>query len=384
MTVRARVFGFVALFLLPAFAYAAPLKDTLEVSGWVPYWRSATGTTDLMPHMSDVTTVHPFGYIVQSDGTLYDALEIDAGPWAALKQAAVDKKVRFIPTVMWHDGEAIHRVLSNAEDRRALVERIASLAEVHGFDGIDIDFEAKLAETKDYFSLFLQELYTRMGKKWVYCTIEPRTPISSRYLKTPPPGAGIYANDYAAINKYCDRVQIMAYDQGSVDVRLNELYDGPYTPIADSMWVEKVMNLAAQTISKKKLVLGIPTYGYEYAVTPLTIEGYKYDMQWAFNYRYADEVAAEYRLTPQRSRGGEMFMTYFPSTTPMISRATAASQAAGPAAATTQSFNILWWGDSISFAQKVGIAKKLGLRGVAVFKFDGGQDPKIWDIIGGR
>ena len=382
--VRALVLGFISFFLLPAFASAAPLTDTLEVSGWVPYWRFATGTRDLLPHMSEITTVHPFGYIVQSDGTLYDPLESQAGLRAELKQAAATKKVRYIPTVMWQDGEAIHKILSNAADRRALVERIASLAEENGFDGIDLDFEGKLAETKDYFSLFLRELYVRMGKKWVYCTIEPRTPISSRYLATPPRDAGMYANNYVAINKYCDRVQIMAYDQGSIDVRLNEMYDGPYTPIADIAWVEKVMNLAAQTISKKKLVLGIPTYGYEYAVTPLTIEGYRYEVQWAFNYRYADEVAAEYRLTPQRSRGGEMFMTYFPSSTPMVSRATAASQAAGPAAATTQPFNILWWGDSISFAQKVGIAKKLGLRGVAVFKFDGGQDPKIWDIIGGR
>ena len=264
-----------AAFFLPAFAFAAPLKNTLEVSGWLPYWREATSTADVIPHLSVLTAVHPFGYIVTTDGVLSDPMGIADDPWKTLRILAKANHVRVIPTVMWSDSEAMHRILSNSTTRQKLEDDVAALVMREGFDGIDIDFENKYAEDGPYFSLFLKGLYQRMGPKWVYCTIEARTPLDSRYAGAPPQGAGQYANDFTQINKYCDRVQIMAYDQGSIDVKLNESANRPYVPVADINWVEKVMTLAAQSISKRKLVLGIPTYGYEYAVEPLA-QGFRY------------------------------------------------------------------------------------------------------------
>ncbi|HVU80032.1 MAG TPA: glycosyl hydrolase family 18 protein, partial [Candidatus Paceibacterota bacterium] len=297
-------------FALPGAAHAAPLKSTLEVSGWIPYWRAATGTQDVIPRISSLTTVHPFGYIVTQDGVVSDPTGFADEPWKSLRAAAKQNGVRFIPTVMWGDGAAMHRILSNAKTRQALEDSIADLVVREGFDGIDIDFEGKYAETRDYFSTFLKGLYSRIGKKWVYCTIESRTPLDSRYDSTPPKDAGIYANDFVQINKYCDRVQIMAYDQGAIDVKLNGVAKGPYVPVADIAWVEKVMNVAAQSISKKKLVLGIPTYGYEYVVTPLPTQGYSYSRLWAFNPKYATDLAMSLGINPIRNSAGELQLTY--------------------------------------------------------------------------
>jgi len=351
-----------------------------ETGGWIPYWRSATGTQDVLPRLTTLTTVHPFGYTVKNDGTLYDALGIDAEPWTTFINAAKQNKTRVIPSVMWSDGAAMHRILSNTTTRIALEDEIANLVKEKGFDGIDIDFEGKWAETSGYFSTFLKGLYMRMGPKWVYCTIEPRTPISSRYEGTPPPGTGTYANDYVQINKYCDRVQIMAYDQGSVDVKLNAANQGPYVPVADPKWVEKVVNLVAKDIPKRKLILGIPTYGYEYQVTPLSIEGYRYKMQWALNPEYAFALAGQLGLIPQRNSAGELSFTYIATTSPLY---TSTAVVAGPALAAqnTGVFNIVWWSDALSVIDKVTLAKKLGLRGVAVFKFDGGEDQRIWNVL---
>ena len=41
----------------------------------------------------------------------------------------------------------------------------------------------------------------------------------------------------------------------------------------------------------------------------------------------------------------------------------------------------LTWSDDGSIKQKVALAKKLGLRGVAVFKWDGAQDPGMWGAL---
>jgi spore germination protein YaaH len=379
---RLFVFSLFTLILaLPGAVHAAPLKSSLEISGWIPYWRAATGTQDVIPRISSLTTVHPFGYIVTQDGVVSDPTGFADEPWKSLRAAAKQNGVRVIPTIMWSDGAAMQRILSNSKTRQALEDSIADLAVREGFDGVDIDFESKYAETRDYFSTFLKGLYSRMGKKWVYCTIESRTPLDSRYDSTPPKDAGIYANDFVAINKYCDRVQIMAYDQGAIDVKLNGVAKGPYVPVADIAWVEKVMQVAAQTISKKKLVLGIPTYGYEYVVTPLPTSGYSYSRLWAFNPRYATDLAMSLGINPIRNSAGELQLTYLATSTPTVAGARVSSAAAGPAVAQSQTINILTWSDSTSIAQKIALAKKLGIRGIAIFKLDGGEDQNVWNLI---
>ena len=358
--------AFIIVFLLMILPYSASAAAKLEVSGWLPYWRAASSTADVLPHLSDLKEVNPFGYSVKSDGTLADlVLKIDEEPWTSFIASAKAKKVRVIPTVMWSDGEAMHRILSDGPKRRALEDEIANLVKEKGFDGIDIDFEGKKAETKDYFSTFLKGLYWRMGKKWVMCTIESRTPLASRYDTIPKDIE--YANDYVQINKYCDLVRVMTYDQGTIDLRLNESALGPYIPIADTKWVEKVIKLTAQTIPKNKLVIGIPTYGYEYEVRPLNL-GFQYERLWSFNPQYALDLAKNLNITSQRNSAGEMSFVYIPQPTP--------DSIPNPG-----TFRIAWWSDAEAVRQKVALAKKLGVRGVAIFKLDGGEDPGIWDIL---
>ncbi len=339
-----------------------------EVAGWIPYWRSATGTADAIAHISTFKEISPFGYTVKTDGTLFDAMDVNTAPWPALIKAAQAKKVRVIPTVMWSNTDAIDAVLRDPKLRKAHIAEIVKTVSDHGFDGIDIDYEGKKAETKKYFSLFLKELYAAMGKKWVICTIEARTPLDSRFSKIPKDIE--YANDFVAINNYCDRVRIMAYDQGTIDLKLNDAAPGPYIPVADPKWVEKVIKLAAQSIAKKKIVIGVPTYGYEFEVTPL-MEGYRYDLLWAFNQKYALDLAKELNLFPRRNVAGEMSFMYVPTT----------AMTSPPSISNRVSLRVLWWSDAKAIRDKVLLAKKLGVRGVAVFKIDGGEDPLMWNML---
>ena len=375
---------------------AKPKPAKIEVYGWIPYWRTATGTADALVHLSTFTQISPFGFTMKKDGTLFDAAKLTEEPWLSLFAEAKKKKVKIVPTVMWGDGATIHAVLSNTKKRIALEDEIAKMVKDRGYDGIDIDFEGKLAETKPYYALFLKGLYQRMGKKLVYCTIEARTPLSSRYDTIPKDIQ--YANDFVAINKYCDRVNIMAYDQGTIDLRLNEENIGPYVPIADPQWVEKSVREAMKTISKKKIMIGVATYGYEYEFRKLSESGYRYDMQWAFNPRYATELATSLGITPMRNSAGELSFTYTPtSTAPTVPSSVSTDQTLSNntpiattsfsengvplAPTTTPKQNILWWSDATAIADKVALARKLGVRGVAVFKIDGGEDPNIWNVL---
>ena len=384
--------------LIPAPSYGAtgttltksakPLKSTLEVSGWIPYWRKATGTADALVHLDSFTEINPFGYTMKNDGTLNDTAKMDEEPWLTLRAEAKKKKIRFIPTVMSSNSEMLHRILSNQKTRIALEDEIAKLVKEKGFDGIDIDFEGKRAEIKPYFATFLKGLYMRMGNKWVMCTIEARTPLDSRYDNIPKDIR--YANDFVAINKYCDRVRFMTYDQGTIDIVLNRARTAPYIPVADPAWVEKSIRLAMKDISKKKISIGIATYGYEYKVTKLSEYGYRYDLQWAFNQKYATDLADSLGIVPKRNSSGEIGFIYTPvetvpptqpSNNPDQNIPTSTVAENQPDGLIKEPVNIVWWSDAEAIKTKIDLAKKLGVRGVSIFKIDGGEDPLMWDVL---
>jgi len=395
-----------SMLLISRSAFAAtakqvkPLPPPFEISGWIPYWRSATGTAEALAHASVFTELSPFGYTVKHDGTIFDALKLDQDPWPQFIQTARADGIKLIPTVMWSNAEDMDAVLRSATSRKAHIASIVSEVKARGWDGVDIDYEAKKSETKIYFSRFLKELKASLGsKKILSCTIEARTPLDSRY--TTPPKTIEYANDYAAIGTYCDRVRIMAYDQGTIDLKLNKTAVGPYVPVADPAWVEKVIRLAMKSIPKKKIVLGVATYGYEYTVTPVVGGGYVYDRETAFNQNYATGIAAAFGLSPTRTKTGEMALVYIPTSTPLVAHSLAGTSAVpsqdtssfGVSTVTSSTgtttlqtaaslpFRLLWWSDAGAISDKIALAKRLGLRGVALFKLDGGADPLLWNIL---
>jgi spore germination protein YaaH len=195
----------------------------------------------------------------------------------------------------------------------------------------------------------------------------------------------------------------MTYDQQTADVQLNASARAAkeiYAPVADVKWVEKVVDYMATDIDKKKMVLGVATYGYIYQIMPNTDgSGYGYTKLEAFNPAYATDLAKELGITPERNRAGEMSFSYVPKDQPsslptqaalskLAPKSTAsASLAAAGALALAKSkrqqapFEYITWSDAGAIKQKVDLAKRLKVAGIAVFKIDGGSDPKMWDVL---
>jgi len=110
-------------------------------------------------------------------------------------------------------------------------------------------------------------------------------------------------------------------------------------------------------------VIGVPTYGYEFRVRQLS-GGYTYDLITAVNQDYALALASKKEVTPVRNSAGELSFSYWPESLGVSS-------------------NILWWSDAQAIKDKIDLAKRLGVRGVAIFKIDGGADPKLWEVLRG-
>ncbi len=354
----------------------ASAAESPELSGWIPYWRVSEGISSVRPHLAKFTEINPFVYTVRTDGSIEAQSSLASPEWSTFHFEAKQAGVRFIPTVMWSDADAMEDVLKDPAKRTAHIQSITREIYVYGLDGIDIDYEGKYAHTRTHFSAFLKELYEAIGyDKWVMCTIEARTPLTARYSSPESIPTDIeYSNDFKEINRYCDRVRIMAYDQGRVDLQLNSANNDPYIPIADRTWVEKVMRLAAEEISKDKLVIGAPTYGYEYDMFVRTDggTGMGYSKLWAFNPAYALGLASTLNVTPTRTSGGEMSLVFPAARSP---------EAIKPLSDATR---VLVWSDAEAIKQKINLASTLGVRGVALFKIDGGQDTQLWDVLPSR
>jgi spore germination protein YaaH len=383
----------------PIFAFAASDDEDdaeLEVAGWIPYWADSRGIKDATKNISDIDIVFPFAYTMQSDGTIKDQAGLSDREWKKFIKLARSKDVEVIPTVMTSDGGSVHANLSYKDLRKKHIDNIMKEVKKHNFDGIDIDYEEKLSSTKDHFSAFLKELKKELDEedKLLTCTVEARTPPSSLYKEVPK--VIEYANDYEAIGKYCDRVEIMAYDQQRADLKLNESKAGePYFPVSDVDWVEKVIKLALEDIPEDKILLGVPTYGYHYEVTVAPNWFSNYKRIGALNIPDILEVAEEYDVEPGRNKAGEMSYTYFPksspykvlNTLPTPKGTTKGNEAAAKALlyanATGQTVNVRYVGysDAEAIAQKIELAKEYGLKGIAVFKFDGEEDKNIWKLI---
>lgn len=395
------VFKIAALFLFwvgifPHVVFAAA-PQPFFYAGWLPFWKKQSGANDLSFYLDKFREISPFSYEVNGDGTLRDVLKINQGFWPAWLSAARDLRVKIIPSVALLDGNAIYKLLSETKLRRKHEDIIAKSVKTENFDGIDIDYEDKSAAAEPYFSLFIKGLAMRLHpmKKTLSCTVEARTPPSSQFAVIPENLA--YANNYKVFNTYCDEVRIMAYDQGNIDLKLDAQKGSSdlYMPVADVAWVKKVLDLTLKTISRKKIMLGIPTYGYDYEVSR-NGGATTYKRVRSLTYDQAQNLAVSLNAVPVRNSAGELSFTYTTSTfvnvptglTYIITSSMAISSAAVSAPASISSATdpslaqrLVWFSDVSAINDKINLAKKFGLRGAVFFKMDGEADPRLRDYL---
>jgi spore germination protein YaaH len=365
-----------------------------EVGVWIPWWADEAGTASALDNIRDIDIIYPFVYEIDDSGTLVNRVDFDERHWEDLFEEADDRRIDIIPTIAWFDGPAIHEVLSDSKARKQHIDEIVDMVREYRFDGVNIDYESKLAITIDYYSDFLEELEDALGRRELTCTIEARTPPESRWREVPETIE--YANDYRAMNRHCDWVEIMAYDQQRADIQLNNERRGvPYSPVADVDWVEKVIELALEDIDEDKILLGVPTYGRAWDVT-VAPEWYRdYESVASLNHPRIMELAEKYDSPIGRTEGGEAVISYFPDDsvwsildalptppgTPKGYEAAAKALLVATYADIEIPVRFVSWSDATAIEDKLELVEEYDLRGVALFKIDGEEDPAMWRLF---
>ena len=387
-----RIFAVFLAFTL--FIPNASLAADLEVGGWIPWWQDTMGVKSANKHLNELDIIYPFAFEIDAAGHLVDKADLDERQWQRLFRNASREDVLVIPTILWNNGDQIHAVLSNESLREDHIEEIVDAVEDGDFDGINIDYEGKLSETKDHFSTFLRELKDELDGELLTCTVEARMPPENRYRQVP--AVIEYANDYEEIGEHCDAVEIMAYDQQRADLLLNDERKGePYIPVADIEWVEMVVDLALEDIPADKIMLGVPTYGRKWTITVAPDWFKSYDGNGAINQPDAEELAEDNDVEIGENSAGEKSYTYFNPNSPFkildVLPVPDNTKPGFEAAAKALLFanltkmevpvEIVWFSDAAAIADKVDLAERLGLKGMAIFKVDGEEDQDIWDLF---
>jgi spore germination protein len=150
------------------------------------------------------------------------------------------------------DTNMISTILNSDSLIQKLIGNILTLLKSKGYYGVVIDFERIPPEDRNKYSSFLQKLVTALHPSYIVAAaLAPKTyDITS--------GSWHGAHDYKAIGAIVDFVIIMTYEWG--------WSGGPPMAVAPLNEVRKVISYAVSVIPPKKIMMGMPLYGYDWTL----------------------------------------------------------------------------------------------------------------------
>lgn len=328
MRLRSVVFGFSALlslFALPAQAY--------RISVWVPAWDNY-GLNSMQLHAGKVGEANPIWYLLAADGTITKTWNAENPTLrAALTGADLIPTIQNFVNKDW-DGQAVATLVSTPAGRERHAEALTQLAVANGYQGIDIDYESVPAAARANFTAFVELLAQKLhgARKQLSVTVHPKTSDT-----TTRNGPG--SQDWRALGAAADTIKIMAYNYS--------WSTSPAGPIAPLDWLNNVVTYAESVIPAKKIIVGLPWYGYDWLGTSGT----------SLLHSQAVAIAQQNNATITRdAASGEATFTY--------------------------SGRTVFFQDATAYTRKVDsiLARHPGIGGFAHWRA-GGEDPATWNTV---
>jgi len=241
--------------VLPAGAFAKPLP-VHQVVGFLPYWEVGSFT----PNYTDLTTLAYWAVGLGTDGSIGHSGE-GRSTLAGASLALVVKQAhaagdRVLLTVFSQNTSVLHSIASHPSTAGPrLARNVAALLRAGSFDGVDLDLEGSSTSDRGGFVRFVASFSK---------ALKSLSPTWSIMLDTYPSSAfdpfGFF--DIKALMPYVDELFVMAYDMQNPGVA------SATAPLANAS-LNDAATLAeyASVVPARRIVLGIPLYGYDYPAT---------------------------------------------------------------------------------------------------------------------
>jgi spore germination protein YaaH len=208
---------------------------------------------DLQRHYRQIAVVSPTYYHLGRDLSILGNDDPLVTNWARLRGIVVE------PRLESQDPVILHNLLASTANRSSLVARVSALVATHGYDGINIDFEAGAAADRPLLTAFITELSQALHAQGATLTMA----VSAKTGPVLTGRAGFY--DYPALAAQCDRVFTMAWDF--------HWATSPAGGISDVTWVAKIIKYIQTVPNASRFIIGTQLYGFDWPLggraTPL-------------------------------------------------------------------------------------------------------------------
>ncbi len=292
----------------------------------------------LRAHAKTLTAIAPFAYYLDGSGNLSGASPASAVAAAKAGGLKVLALIHNFTRQNGFEGWTAHKLLSSPMARGRAVSRIVALVRTHGYHGINLDLENVPAKDRTNYTAFLRELAQALRPSGYLVTAS--VPAKARDERN---NSWSGAFDYAAISPWLDQVMLMTYDEYSPA--------GQAGPVASLPWVEKVVRYACSVIPRRKVVIGLAGYGYDWVVGRAGGKGREFpEIQALVDRRGLSPGWDAANKVPyiRYSEGGKS--------------------------------RVIWYENSWSASLKLDLVNRLNLGGVALWRL-GGEDPHLWPLI---
>lgn len=308
-----------------------PEVTSRQVSIWATYAGLLEQQT-IAANAGVIDEINFVWYTLEDDGKIAAAVQS-----AQALRVAHEAGLRVVPSIAnaGFDRGVVLAAIGDPDSRARHVAQLVQLVEENGFDGLDVDYENLLAEDRESFTLFIEELAAALHANSRILSI-------AVHAKTSDAGTwgGPAAQDWARLGAAADEFKIMTYDY-----HWSTSEAGPIAPLE---WVDAVLTYAATVVPPEKTWLGVHFYGYDWGGS--AAEG----LEWQQVVKRGAEGAADI----QRDQPGEAWFTY------------------------GEGRHAVYFTDAQALAERLAFvtARYPGIAGIAIWRL-GGEDPQNWAVI---
>ena len=276
-----------------------------------------------LPYMSQLT---PFTYGIDAGGGL---LPLDDGELLGEARRLGSTPLMHLSTLTesgTFSSQRAEMILVSENSQTALISQILETMSAKGYQGLDVDFEYIPGMLREEYAAFIYRLHTALAPRGlpVIVALAPKT-------RRDQPGLLYEGHDYARLGQAADYVLVMTYEWGYTY--------GPPMAVAPLPNVRQVLDYAVGEIPPQKIYLGIPNYGYDWA---LPFRRGESKAQSISNQR-AVELAVEYGAEIQFDRAAQA--PWFNYT------------------AQDGTAHVVWFEDARSMSAKLRLIQEYGLHG---------------------
>ena len=218
--------------------YAYPTIDQAVLRRTLPY----------------LTYLSVFSYGIRDDGSLIPPAGDEAGVLTLAREYGTVPLL--VLTSLTERGtfssKLAAEVLANETLSTAVINSVVQTVLEKGYGGVDVDFEYIPGEYSAAYAEFIERLSAALGEvNPVFVSLAPK-------YRADQPGLLYGGHDYGLLGAAADNVLLMTYEWGYTY--------GPPLPVSPINEVRRVIDYAVTEIPRDKIFVGIPNYGYDWAL----------------------------------------------------------------------------------------------------------------------